>query len=237
MADTQATGASTTEETKGEDKTLNEKDVFEGLPNEDDISDDEEEDDDDSPTSKKERDSDDDDEDDKKSHIRQKRKYREKLLKAQEKIRELESGRADKVAAKQPINQDDKELAAQKYIRDQARAEYEAILAEEKAKEEEAVEKFEAALEDVLEENPDYTEKQVLDIVEDYEVSPEVAIKILKKTSETSAKKKPKMPSSKRASESVASPKATSTETFQNKSMYQLAQDAIKEYKANRKAK
>src|SRR3990167_7650953 len=137
-----------------EDKT-SENDILDGIPDEDESLD-----------KKKEPD---------KSEIVQKRKWREKYLKSQERIRALETQVEEKKQSKQSTDIEDKELAAQRYIREMARKEYEAIQAETKAKEEKILEDFQDKLDTILEEYPDFTEDQILEACEEYDVEPKIA--------------------------------------------------------------
>ena len=160
-------------------------------------------------------------EDKSKSEIAQKIKYREKFLKSQEKLKKLE----EKINVKEKKGDDtgveEKEIAAQKYIRKQAREEYEAILAEQSAKKEAEDEETQTKM-DIAIEDSDFSESQIKEVCEEYEVEPSIAVKILSKTKDTS--KKPKMPSPKKAS-----PEIEKEETEEEKkSIYQIAQDIKK---------
>ena len=159
-------------------------------------------------------------EDTTKSEIAQKIKYREKFLKEQAKAKLLEERLKESGTKGGPTSpEQEKELAAQRYIREQARSEYESILAEEKAKEEQAVEAFQEKL-DAATESSDFTENQIIDICEDFEVEPEVAVKILSKVSED--KRKPSIPKPKRGKAEVSedTPRDDSKKT-----MWSIAQE------------
>lgn len=156
------------------------------------------------------------------SEAAQKKHYREKFLKSQTKIRELEAKIEALSQKDQSTEVEERELAAQRYIREQARKEYENILAEQKAAEEKALEAFEERLEAVLDEHSEFTEDQILDICEEYEVEPEIAVKILTRSQEQ--KKKPELPKPKRASTEVKSVKKADDK---GKTMYQIAREII----------
>lgn len=114
-------------------------------------------------------------------------------------LNDLKTQLSEKIQAKENISEDDAEKKAQAYIDSRI----ENILASrEKAKkmeEEKNLAKFEEDIDEVLEENIEFTEKQILDLCEEMEVTPKVAARILKKQQE-SLKKKPSMPSPKLAS-------------------------------------
>lgn len=131
-----------------------------------------------------------------KAEIAQKIKYREKYQAEASKVQQLEKELADlKSMVKKPS--DDAEAKAQNYIREQAKAVYEELLTERKKEEERTVNEFKEKVALILEENPDVAEQELLDTIEEFEVEPKVALKILKKSSTT--KPKPKMPQAKRA--------------------------------------
>ena len=161
----------------------------------------------------------------KRSDVAQKIKYREKFQKASSEVQKLETELSElKGMVKKPA--DDAEARAQTYIRDQAKAVYEELLNARKADEEKVTRQFEEKVEAILEENPDISEEELLDAIEDYEVEPNVALKILKKT--TTIKPKPKMPQAKRAStEGESKDKPDDTK----KTMWQILQDETKKLK------
>jgi hypothetical protein len=165
-----------------------------------------------------------------KSEIAQKIKYREKWKDASTKVSNLEAELAklkqmDKDIGGKPA--DDAEARAQKYIRDQAKAVYEDLLNARKADEEKVTRQFEEKVEEILDENPDITEKELLDAIEDFEVEPKVALKILRKSSVK--KEKPKMPQAKRASADGESDKEKPNDA--SKSMWQVAREEIAKLK------
>ena len=145
------------------------------------------------------------------SEIAQKIKWRERALRAEKdasRVQTLENELAElRGLVKKP--EDDKERQAQDYIRKQARQAYEELMAEKKREEDSATEAFETEVEGILDENPDIADEELLDVIEEYEVEPKTALKILKKAQDSPSVKKPKVPVPKRApSESAETPSA-----------------------------
>lgn len=202
----------------GDDQTSITKDIQEeidALPNEDGEEDDKD--------AKVER-----------SEIAQKIRWREKYNTAQERIKELERS-LEKPVSPKGQTEDEKELAAQKYIQEQARKAYQELIEEKEKQEKKTLAEFDDKVDTVLEDNPDITEDELLTVIEEFEVQPEVAVKIINKSREQTGKK-PKLPVSRRSSGNSSS---TQTEKPDNttgeKTMWQLAQEAIKEYRNNKK--
>ena len=135
------------------------------------------------------------------SEIAQKIKYREKYNSERSKRETLETELVRlRDAVKKPT--DDQEAKAQEYIREQARKVYEELQNSKQKEEEKRTEAFESEIEELLEANPDISETELLDVIEEYEVEPKTALKILQK--QENKAKKPKMPVAKRgASETV----------------------------------
>lgn len=164
----------------------------------------------------------------KRSEIAQKIKYRAKYKEASSKVAALEAELAkhkDVDLNKKPS--DDAEARAQAYIRNLAKEVVQDELKSLKSKEERITQEFEEKVEEVLEENPDITEKELLKVCEDYEVEPDKAAKILKRF--TTKKEKPKMPQVKRASTDSELPKEKSED--KGKSMWEIAKDEIAKLK------
>lgn len=131
------------------------------------------------------------------SEIAQKKHWRNKAEKANSKVTELEA-ELSKLRGMQKPPSDEAERKAQEYIRNEAKQVY-LELQKEKAKEEsERESKLNSAVETILEDNPDIVEAELLDAIDEYEVEPKVALKILQK--QGVQVKKPKMPTPKRAS-------------------------------------
>ena len=173
---------------------------------------------------KKEPEEIDDDKSKLESALAQKKKWREKFLGTQDKIRELETKIQTLDNRGQPTEDTQKELAAQKYIRDMARKEIEAYQKEKEEREKQIEESFKEALDDART-GTEFTEEEVMDICEEYKVEPDVAVKILKRNAEEKPKK-PKMPKPKAASPEVK--EETSSEKDKGKSLYQIAQEIKK---------
>ena len=164
----------------------------------------------------------------KRSDIAQKIKYREKYQEASSKVSKLETELAElKGMVKKPAVGDDAEARAQEYIRSQAKAVYEELLNARKSEEERTTRQFEEKVEAVLEENPDISEEELLDAIEEYEVEPKIALKILRKSSVK--KEKPKMPQSKRASTEGEPEKGKADDS--KKTMWQILQEEAKKLK------
>src|SRR3990167_2787784 len=85
------------------------------------------------------------------SDIAQKIKYREKYRKAQTEIESLQKKLDEKDRSPKEAAADEKELAAQKYIRDLARREYEEIRKKEIADKATELDKFEEEVDSILE--------------------------------------------------------------------------------------
>lgn len=159
------------------------------------------------------------------SEIAQKIKYREKFLKEQGKTKALVKQLEENKSKGLPTETEQKELAAQKYIRDQARKEFKNIQVEEEAKEEAAVEEFENQIDKTLNANPDLKESDLLKVCEEYEVEPDIAAKILNKVQENQ-KKKPSLPVSKRGSADIGGGDKKIDDS--KKSLFDIAQDVKK---------
>src|SRR3990167_4198324 len=86
-----------------------------------------------------------------KSDIAQKIKYREKFRKAAAEVERLKEQLDDKDRSPKENAADEKELAAQKYIRDLARREYEDIRKKEIADKATELDKFEEEVDSILE--------------------------------------------------------------------------------------
>ena len=116
-----------------------------------------------------------------KSAIAQKKFWREKAKSSSSKVQELETELTElKKGVKTP--EDEKEKAAQEYIRRQARSVYEELQTERERAKNKELSEFEDKVQTVLEDNPDIPEEELLEVIEEYEVEPKVALKILKRT-------------------------------------------------------
>ena len=154
------------------------------------------------------------------STIAQKKHWRDKFRKSSAKVTELESD-LEKLrgAVKKPA--DDKEAAAQEYIRNQARNVYEELQKVREKEEAQQLASFEEEVDSVLEDNPDVSEEELLDTIEELEVDPATALRIIKRQAKDQGKK-PKMPKSKRASTQV---KPTKPEDDKGKNIFQIARE------------
>lgn len=134
----------------------------------------------------------------KSSMFAQKKHWREKAKTFEKELTELKSQLADKIQKKEHVSDDEAERKAQDYIDkriEMALEKREKDKIEKKVKEMSA---FEAELEEVLEDNPDFTDKQILDICEEEDVTPKIAVKLLKRRPD-GGKPKPKIPTPKSA--------------------------------------
>ena len=137
---------------------------------------------------------------DRRSAIAQKKHWRERALKAEEKASTVEKLQNDlselRSLVKKPT--DEQEAKAQEYIRAQARSVFEELQKAKDGAEKKELDDFEKEVEEVLEANPDFSEEELLDAIEEYEVSPKTAIKILQRQ-ESKKDGKPRMPKSHKA--------------------------------------
>ena len=167
---------------------------------------------------------------DKRSAVFQKAKYRERFKAEREARRQTES-KIEKLETelselkKKP--EDANQRAALDLIRKEAREVAEELFASRDKSEKKALAEFEEELDSVLEENPDLSEERLLEIVEDLEVTPKIAARILKR--ETKKPTKPKLPTPKRGSGETKDRADTSKD--KGKSMFQIANEEIKKLK------
>ena len=167
-----------------------------------------------------------------KSEIAQKIKWREKARNLESDVKRLseELERSKERVQEKGGAIDDKEKAAQQYIRDQAKKAYEEMRSLEKEEEARTLREFESKIESVLEDNPELTKEELLGFVEKYKVELEMAAEILLETKEKS-KSKPKMPQSRRGSPEVKKSETPKSEPGQRKNLWQIAQDVKKDLK------
>ena len=162
------------------------------------------------------------------SEIAQKIKWRERAIKAESTVSKVDKLEAElnelRGAVKKPT--DDAEAKAQEYIRKQAREVYEELQGLKQKEETTKLAKFEAEVESIVDENPDISETELLDAIEEYEVEPKVALKILKK--QTDHTKKPKMPIAKRATSEPSEKHDDS-----KKSMWDITKEEIAKIKSS----
>lgn len=161
------------------------------------------------------------------SEIAQKKHWRNKAKEANSKVTELETELETlRAGVKKPT--DEKEQAAQEYIRGKAREVFKELqIEQEKAKAKELA-SFEEEVDSVLEDNPDVSEEELLDTIEELEVDPKTALRILKRDSSTKDKKtKPKMPKPKQGSSQVQGKKSDDSK----KSIFEIAREETEKLK------
>mgnify|MGYP001595299801 CR=1 FL=1 len=162
-----------------------------------------------------------------KAEVAQKIKWREKYLKAQEKIRQLEDKQEAKEQKGQSTQVEEKELAAQRYIQDQARKAIESWETEKKLKEEKAQEDLQVKL-DMAVEDSGFTEDEIVQVCDEYEVEPEIAVKILTKVNEKKSGK-PNLPSTRKGTAEIAKSEAKDDS---KKTIYEIAQEIKRSLKS-----
>ena len=163
------------------------------------------------------------------SEIAQKIKWRERAIKAEEAASKVERLEAElqelRGAVKKPT--DDQEAKAQEYIRKQAREVYEELQNLKQKEEKTQLAKFEAEVESIIDENPDVSETELLDAIEEYEVEPKVALKILQR--QTDKTKKPKMPAPKRGTSEPSKEKPDDSK----KTMWEILREETSKLKSS----
>lgn len=140
--------------------------------------------------SEKDEESKKDDKPKKSSAVIQKQKYRQKLQNAEKRIKELEDKKNDGSLTEEQR----KELNAKNYLRSTLRDLLKEMQAEEEKTKANIEEEFDEEVDAILEENTDVTEKQLLDVCEELEVSPTQALKIIRREEKAKGKPKPKLP-------------------------------------------
>ncbi len=157
---------------------------------------------DDSAKDKKDKDTekDKDGKEKKSSAVIQKQKYRDKLKVALDRIKELET---KKDTQGQLTDEQKKEQAANQFLADKIKEVLGDLKKQEVTSSQEEIEAFQEELDDVLEEHTDLTEKQVLDVCEELDVSPAQAVKIIEREAKLKGKEKPKLPQPRRGSPEI----------------------------------
>lgn len=135
-----------------------------------------------------EPDEEEEDDDKESSAIHQKKKWREKALKSQQEVKEL----TERLEALEKAQKEGKK-GEKKTLRELLRDELKSLEEEERKAEADVKAAFENELEEVLDEQSTFSEKQIRDLATELSVSPRVALKALKKTTKPPAKK-PKAP-------------------------------------------
>lgn len=167
------------------------------------------------------------------SEVAQKIKWREKARTLQSELKSLkeqfDTKLKDLETRKGDGTPDDKERAALEFIRKQAELVFEEKQKLREAEENAVVREFEDAVDGILEDNSDVQESELLDVIEEFSVEPDVALKILRKTQEK-MKDKPKMPAAKRGSPQVKTEKPTE-KSDKPKDFWAIARQAKDEFK------
>lgn len=137
----------------------------------------------------------------KSSAIIQKQKFREKLNKALDRIKELEG---KKETQGQLTEEQKREKAADEFLVKKIREVMDKQESAKKEEERKAEELFQDELDEVLENSSDLTEKQIVDMCEELEISPKQAVKVIEREKKLNkGKDKPKIPNPKRGSAEV----------------------------------
>ncbi len=169
--------------------------------NDEDEEEDGNEDEDDSKKDKKEDKKEDKSDDAKKSSaIIQKQKYRQKLKDTQAELKKYKDKEKDEGGLS---TEEKKEKQANEYLAKKIREVLKELDQEKTSADSEAEERFDAELEEILEDNSDVDEKQILDVCEELECSPKQALKIIRREAKFKGKKKPDVPNPKRGSSEV----------------------------------
>lgn len=195
----------------------------------DDDADDADDDDDD------EDDDEDDDKDDKKSKkklskseksaIVQKKRYRDRLAKANQKIADLEKG--DKKG--DLTEEQQKEKAAEEFLSKKILEVLKAQKEDESSRSEAEQEEFDEEMDEVLDENEHITEKQLLKVTKELDVSPKKAMKIIARERKLSKRSKPKLPKEQRASTKIT--KKSDGDAPEKKTLDSIAKGIKAKYK------
>lgn len=127
------------------------------------------------------------------SEVAQKIKWRDRAKEWQKRNEELEAKMRDSdTRVEQKGELDDKEKAARAFIRNEARQVMEEIRKAEKEEVAKSEREFKDKIDEIIDDNPEITEQELLDAIEEFEVTPETALKILLR--DKKEKPKPKMP-------------------------------------------
>lgn len=161
------------------------------------------------------------------SEVAQKIKYREKAKDWQRKYEDLEAKmRESDTRVERKGELDDKEKAARAFIRNEARQVLEEVRKAEKEEQAQKEREFKDTIDEIVEDNPEVTEQEILDIIEEFEVTPETALKILLR--EKKDKPKPRMPKPKQQ----GSDKKEDKPDDKGKDMWQIAKEVKEKLKS-----
>lgn len=149
----------------------------------------------------------------------QRKHWRKKAQDSSKKVADLEAELSKlKDLVKKPT--DEKERAAQDYIRTQAREVFDELQRTKDLESAKHKQETQDKIDAVLDENPDVAEEELLDVMEELDVEPDVALKILQRET-TKTEKKPRLPKSRRAA--VDEPKAPADDS--KKSMWDILRE------------
>ena len=146
-----------------------------------------------------EEEEDNEDEDEETSVVIQKKKWREKAKKTEEKLAKTEAQLAKAIEKKENVSEDEAEKKAKDYIKGIVSSVIKDEKEKEKEQEQKEQEKFNTKLEEIIDDNPEYTKKELEEVCDELGCSPEQGIKVLKRQDKKSPRK-PKMPVSKQPS-------------------------------------
>lgn len=130
------------------------------------------------------------------SAIHQKKRYRDLYKQSQDRIKELEQ---QVNQGKQLSAEEQKEKQAEEFLSVKIREVLERMDAEKRQEQTEETEKFQTELEEVLDENSNFTEEQILAVTEELGISPRQAIKVIERERKLTKRAKPQVPKEKRA--------------------------------------
>ena len=125
---------------------------------------------------------------------------------------------------------DEKQAAAEKFLADFFERKLQEREIAKVREEQKTLAEFELSVTKTLEQNPAISENEILDAIEEYNVEPEVAAKILQKQKDAGVAK-PRLPSPKRGS--PRAPKKPVDDT--GKSYWQIAQEVISDFRSKTK--
>lgn len=141
----------------------------------------------------------------KSSAIIQKQKYRAELKVAKERIAELEQKRDGGRALTET---EKREKDAQEFLAKKIQEELDKRESKREAQERADVDAFTDELEEVLEDNTDISERQILDVCEELEITPLQALKVVRREAALKGKTKPNLPQARRGSGEVKDDKS-----------------------------
>lgn len=130
------------------------------------------------------------------SAIFQKKRYRELYKESQARVKELEQ----QVKGGNPLSpEEEKEKAAEEFLSTKIRDILQKLDEEKQIAKRQQTEAFQTELEEVLDENQNFTEEQILSVTEELGVSPRQAIKVIERERKLTKREKPTVPKERRA--------------------------------------